>query len=72
MSHPERYEAKKNLRARVAALADGASEDLSGCTTVAERVEMVELLSRRMWEISGRPIPTYARPEMPGRVLRNP
>jgi hypothetical protein len=31
---------------------------------------MVAELTRRMWELTGRPMPSYPRAAMPGRVLR--
>ena len=31
---------------------------------------MVWLLSARMWELTGRPFPSYRRDEMPGQVIR--
>ncbi|GEM_PF-5266626 len=31
---------------------------------------MVVELSRRMWELTNQPLPSYRRAEMPGRVLR--
>lgn len=31
---------------------------------------MVWELSARMWELTGRPLPSYTRGTMPGRVLR--
>ncbi|MBT8403435.1 MAG: hypothetical protein KJP18_06240 [Gemmatimonadetes bacterium] len=45
-------------------------DDLSSSTTAEERIEMVAILSRRMWELTGRSIPTNARHEMPVRVVR--
>jgi hypothetical protein len=57
--------------ARILCLGDPQVEDLSASTTVAERLAMVGLLSRRMWELTGRPIPVYAREEMPTRVVRS-
>jgi hypothetical protein len=32
--------------------------------------ELVRVLSARMWELTGRPFPAYARSEMPIRVQR--
>lgn len=55
---------------RISRLGDPESEDLSANTTVAERVEMVAVLARRMWELTGRPLPAYARDEMPARIVR--
>jgi len=31
---------------------------------------MVARLSHRMWELTGRPFPTYSRDAMPVRILR--
>jgi len=56
--------------ARIVRLGTPESEDLSATTTVAERVEMVALLTRRMWEFTGRSFPAYARDEMPVKILR--
>jgi hypothetical protein len=39
-------------------------------TTVAERVEEVLRLSIEAFRASGQPWPSYARGEMPGRVIR--
>ncbi|MCU0619489.1 MAG: hypothetical protein MUF40_06260 [Gemmatimonadaceae bacterium] len=49
---------------------EGAADDLSDTTTAVERVELVQVLSRRMWELTGRPFPDYSRAAMPGRVVR--
>jgi len=57
--------------ARIRRLGDPETEDLSATTTVAERLEMVSVLSRRMWELTGRPFPAYARDEMPSRIVRS-
>jgi hypothetical protein len=32
---------------------------------------MVSVLSRRMWELTGRPFRAYARGEMPARIVRS-
>ena len=64
--------ARANLGpARILRLGDPQVEDLSTTTTVAERLAMVALLSRRMWELTGRAIPVYARDEMPTRIVRS-
>jgi hypothetical protein len=57
-------------QARILRLEDDADDDLSASTTVQERVAMVAILSRRMWEISGRPWPSYARSEIPIAIVR--
>jgi hypothetical protein len=38
--------------------------------TSAERVELVWTLSARMWELTGRPFPSYARSAMPVSIRR--
>ena len=55
---------------RIYRLGEDPADDLSAVTTPAERVAMVWQLSARMWELSGRPSPGYARGTMPGRVIR--
>jgi hypothetical protein len=46
------------------------AEDLCGSTTAQERVLLVEALTAAAWSLSGRSLPTYARSEMPGLVVR--
>lgn len=58
------------MRARVFRLGEEPGDDLSATTTPEQRLEMVAELSRRMWELSGRPRPAYTRAAMPGRVIR--
>lgn len=48
----------------------GASEDLSGSTTVEQRLGMMWELARGAWALTGEPMPSYNRAETPGRVLR--
>ncbi|MGI8519088.1 MAG: hypothetical protein ACR2MC_00505 [Actinomycetota bacterium] len=55
---------------RVYRLGDEPGDDLSAVSTPEERLAMVAELSRRMWELTGRPVPSYSRAAMPGRVLR--
>lgn len=51
-------------------LGEEPGADLSDTTSIDMRLEMVSILTRRMWELSGKPFPTYTRREMPGRVIR--
>lgn len=51
-------------------LEDDTSDDLSEVTTSEERLAMMWELAVRAWSLSGRSIPTYARSDMPGRVIR--
>lgn len=55
---------------RIFRLGEEPTEDLSATTTAEERLEMVFELSRRMWELTGRPLPNYERGNMPVRVRR--
>ncbi|HEV8600108.1 MAG TPA: hypothetical protein VGQ69_12160 [Gemmatimonadales bacterium] len=36
--------------------------------TIAERLTLVDELSRRMWELTKRPLPTYTRSAIPFRL----
>ncbi len=54
---------------RIYQLGEEPPENLSAITTAEERVEMVRLLSLRMWELSGQPLPSYPRAAMPVRVI---
>ena len=56
--------------ARLLRLDERVEDDLSDSTTVGERIAMVAVLSKRMWEITGRPVPSYERSEIPARVVR--
>lgn len=57
---------------RIGRIEDDPVDDLSGITTPEQRIQMVWDLSARMWELTGRPYPSYQRGEMPGRVVRRP
>lgn len=57
---------------RVYRLGEEPDDDLSGSTTAEERLEMVAVLSRRMWELTGRELPTYARSAIPVKIVRLP
>jgi hypothetical protein len=51
-------------------LADAPGDDLSATTTAAERLEMVAILSARMWELTGKSAPLYSRETVPVQVVR--
>ena len=62
---------RRAVPARVFRLGEEPADDvLSAVTTAEQLLEMVDELSRRMWELTGRETPRYARAEMPVRVLR--
>jgi len=67
-SEPRRDPAKWPVRAF--RLGEEPGDDLSASTTVAERLEMVWTLRDRMWELTGRSLPSYRRAEIPVRVIR--
>ena len=46
-------------------------DDLSQTTTPAERIAMVELLTREAWALTGKALPVYSRAHSPVRVLRS-
>lgn len=51
--------------ARVYRLGEEPGEDVSSGTTAEQRLGMVWELTARMWLLTGRPLPTYVRSEMP-------
>ena len=55
---------------RVYRLGQEPGDDLSALTTAEQRLAMVSELSRRMWQLTGKSVPTYARADIPVRVLR--
>jgi hypothetical protein len=55
---------------RIYRLGEEPGDDLSALTTPEQRLEMVTLLTARMWELTGQPFPSYARSAMPVRIIR--
>ncbi|HEX4511572.1 MAG TPA: hypothetical protein VH328_15900 [Burkholderiaceae bacterium] len=45
------------------------ADDLSAVTTPAERIAMMKELAETAWRLAGRPLPAYARHEIPGRLF---
>ncbi len=60
---------RNRLRARIYPLGGEPGDDLSASTTVAERLQMVAVLSAEAWALSGRPLPTYQRHEIPIAIV---
>jgi hypothetical protein len=58
--------------ARVCRLGEEPGDDVSAVTTAEERAAAVWLLTARLWALTGRPVPDYARPAMPIAVRRRP
>ena len=53
---------------RVVPLESSEADEAPRGTTSAERLAMVDELSRLAWAASGVPLPTYSRREMPMRL----
>ena len=70
MDDNDRRTARDAWPVHVYRLGEEPGDDLSASTTAQERLEMVADLSRRMWELTGRPVPAAPRSEMAGRVIR--
>jgi len=68
-----RAAARRNWQAHVFRLGEEPpGDDLSAVTTAEQRLEMVWELTAWMWELSGQPLPSYSRADMPVRVIRRP
>jgi hypothetical protein len=44
--------------------------DLSATTTAEERLAMMWPLALAAWTLSGQPLPSYTREQIPGRIIR--
>ena len=64
----ERSAARRSWPVRVHGLSDAPREDLSATTSVEERLAMMWPLAVEAWSLTGRPLPTYARGEVPVTV----
>lgn len=60
---------RANWPVRILAHGEETGDDLSASTTPEERIEMVWDLSRRMWLLTGRPLPHTARKDLPVRII---
>lgn len=60
----------RDLPVRIRHLQDPASDDLSSDLDASQRIALVWELSRRMWELTGRPLPRYERATIPVLVTR--
>lgn len=45
-------------------------EDVSGTTTIEQRLGMMWELAMAAWSLTGAPMPDYSRDQMPGRIIR--
>lgn len=64
----EEREARAQWNVRAVPLGDEDTEPVGG--TVAERLAATEELTRQAWALSGRPLPRYARAEMPCQMAQ--
>lgn len=66
-----RAAARKDWPVRRLTLAEaGADDDLSATTTPAQRLAMMWELALNAWTLTGQPLPSYSREQMPGRCTR--
>ncbi|MGH7626853.1 MAG: hypothetical protein ACREOJ_16250 [Gemmatimonadaceae bacterium] len=56
---------------RIYRLGRDPGNDLSATSTAGERLGMLVVLSERMWVLSGWPLPSYPRSQLPVRVIRS-
>ncbi len=66
----ERRRARAAWPIRRVALRDEELTDPRDASTVDERLALVWTLTMQQWAFAGREIPTYARSQMPGRIIR--
>lgn len=70
MANPKSRQVREAWPVRVYRLGQEPGDGLSESTTPEQRLQMVWELTKRMWELSGRPHPSYSRTSMPGQVIR--
>lgn len=66
----ERRRARAGWPIRRSTLGDEPLTDDRVPDSVDARVEMVAVLTRMQWGLSGKELPRYPRHEMPGQVIR--
>lgn len=59
---------ERRLVTRVFQLGEEPGDDISADTSVGERLAMMWPLALEAWALSGRPLPTYQRRDMPIRL----
>ena len=65
-----RRKARAGWPVRVRSLADSTDDDLSAVTDPGQRIRMMWPLAVEAWQLAGRPLPSYARANIPSRVFR--
>jgi hypothetical protein len=66
----QRARARASWPGKKLRLGDGDDAASVPGSTPSERVAMVWRLTLDAWAMSGKPIPPYARADMPGRIVR--
>jgi hypothetical protein len=61
----DRSAARRSWPIRLYRLGGGPGDDLSGVTTVAERLAMMWPLALEAWALTGQPLAAYPRREIP-------
>jgi len=51
-------------------LGEEPSDDISATTTAQQRLAMMWPLALRAWSLTGKPLPTYTRANIPSRIIR--
>jgi hypothetical protein len=59
---------RSKMTVRIVPLRSDEAGDARVGGTVAERVALVGELSRRMWALTGQPLPSYTRATMPVKL----
>lgn len=71
MTTPERRAARADMPVRIYRMGEEPPDEWLASTSAAERFEMVAEMSARMFEISGRLVPSYTRPSTPIQIVRS-
>jgi hypothetical protein len=59
---------RSRMTARIVPLRSDEASDARVAGTAAERLALLAELSRRMWSLTQRPVPSYTRATMPVKV----
>lgn len=65
----ERRAARRTMPVQIYRLGEEPGDNLAQLTSAAERLALVDLLSRRMWHLTGQPEPIYTRATIPVAIL---
>ncbi|HXT50578.1 MAG TPA: hypothetical protein VN811_06020 [Thermoanaerobaculia bacterium] len=65
-----RAEARASWPVRGYQLGSEPGDDLSSTTTPEQRLAMMWELALQAWQLAGHELPTYARHEIPGKLIR--